>query len=1081
MSSPRLKLLGLVWLLLVSHSALADPGSTLADSSPVALATGPATVGTNFNGGGPWQPELSEHIFRTAAAGNFPVPVISAHDLANGVTPVVLSGIVHSLSGPATKLTDGLGASGEDDPANCFFYENSVPLGRFRISLERPEAIGQINLYSWHRNGQFGGARAPLRVNVYASDGTAEGFNSDDPSSPGFMLLARVNTLRPGGVNAQGGQHGASIFLSDGKPLGSFRHFIFDALPPVDGLIHTFIGEVDIVAAAGPKVVSANNAGGQHFDEHIAPLLSRRCLDCHNPTDKKGGLDLTGAAAAGAGGDSGPAFAPGSADSLLLERIGNDEMPPKHPLSTAEKQLLRDWIAAGAIWGTSPIDRFRYSSDNRAGFDWWALKPISTLPVPTVRQAEWPASAIDRWILARLESKNLSPAPGADRRTLIRRVTFDLIGLPPTPEETEAFTNDDAPQAYEQLVDRLLASPHYGERWASHWLDLVRFSESQGFERNKYYPSAWKYRDWVVQAFNADLPYDEFIRQQLAGDVLHPDDPKAIVAAGYLVATPHDLLGLTQGSPAMKAGTREDELENLVGNISQTFLGLTVNCARCHDHKFDPLEQAEYFQLVSAVGGLARLDRAVPALAASAESSANSSPREVEAQAAEDQLAAAIGVEGAKAIQEARAAGILEAEESLAKAQAAVDEREKKGLTDPNRLQTTEDRRRNLRAAQDLLAYARQPHATAGLDRLLEQVPRPARSGYAQAIARLSALDAEDRLALGGTAMGFSSVPPQYFHLLRRGNFRDPGEVVAPRGFRCLATLSADWGVGADAPETVRRLRLAEWITDSRNPLPARVIVNRLWHYHFGVGLVDTPSDFGFSGGRPSHPELLDQLAADLIANRWSLKALQREIVLSATYRQSTRFDAEAAKTDADNRLLWRRTPQRLDAESVRDAVLAASGELNLRIGGPSFHDFQVDIKADNIAYRLTNDFGPSTNRRTLYRTVVREASPPLLETLDCADPSVSSPRRTVTTTPLQALSLLNNSFMRQAAAALGVRAREEAGDGLDQQIDRAFRLALGRRASEAELHLAHKFATEFGLAEFCLVILNSNEFLYVD
>jgi Protein of unknown function (DUF1553)/Protein of unknown function (DUF1549)/Planctomycete cytochrome C len=1080
-SSPRLKLLGLVWLLLVPHSALADPGSALAESNPATLASGTATVGTNFNDGGPWQPEMPEHIFRSAAAGNSPLPAISTRDLANGITPVVISGTVHSLSGPATKLTDGLGPSDQDDPANCFFYENNVALGRFRISLEQPESIGQINLYAWHRNGQFGGARAPLRVNVYASDGTAQGFNSDDPASPGYVLLARINTLRPGGVNAQGGQHGASVFFSDGKPLGRFRHFLFEALPPVDGLVHTFIGEVDIVAAAGPKLIAADSAGGQHFDEHIAPLLSRRCLDCHNPTDKKGGLDLASAAAAATGGDSGPGFLPGAADSLLLDRVGNDEMPPKHPLSAAEKQLLRDWVASGAGWGTSPIDRFRYSSDNRAGFDWWALKPISALPLPAVRQTDWPSSAIDRWVLALLEAKQLSPAPAADRRTLIRRVTFDLTGLPPTPDEIERFINDDAPQAYERLVDRLLASPHYGERWARHWLDLVRFSESQGFERNKYYPSAWKYRDWVVQAFNADLPYDEFIRLQLAGDVLHPDDPRAIVAAGYLVATPHDLLGLTQGSPAMKAGTREDELENLIGNIGQTFLGLTINCARCHDHKFDPLEQAEYFQLASAVGGLARLDRALPALAASTQSSTNGSPRAVEAQAAEDQLAVAIGLEGAKAIQEFRATGIEEAEASLAKAQAVVDEREKRMLTDANGLQVTEDWRRQLRSAQDLLAYARQPHSTLGLDRLLEQVPRASRPAYSEAIARLSALDAEDRLTLGGTAMGFSSAPPQYFHLLRRGSFRDPGEVVSPRGFRCLATLSPDWGVEADAPETQRRLRLAEWITDPHNPLPARVIVNRLWHYHFGIGLVDTPSDFGFSGGRPSHPALLDQLAADLIANRWSLKALQREIVLSATYRQSTTFNANAAKVDADNRLLWRHAPQRLDAESARDAVLAVSGELNLLVGGPSFHDFQVDMKADNMAYRLVNDFGPSTNRRTLYRTVVREASPPLLETLDCADPSVSSPRRTVTTTPLQALSLLNNGFMRQAATALGARVHEEAGSELDPQIERVYRLVLGRAATETELQLAHNFAAEFGLAEFCLVILNSNEFLYVD
>jgi hypothetical protein len=576
------------------------------------------------------------------------------------------------------------------------------------------------------------------------------------------------------------------------------------------------------------------------------------------------------------------------------------------------------------------------------------------------------------------------------------------------------------------------------------------------------------------------MPYDEFVRQQLAGDVLHPDNPAALIAAGYLVVTPHDLLGLTQGSSAMKAATREEELENLVGNIAQTFLGLTVNCARCHDHKFDPLAQVEYYQLASAVGGLARLDRMLPAPALAPAAPAQSG-QDAEITAAENELVTALGAGGAAAIEAARAAAIKEAETALAAAKAVVEEREKNGPKDPNGLQVTADRRRDAFAAEDVLAYAQQPHSTSGLDQLLERVPRQSRAAWDAALLGLSAMEMRSHLAMGGSVMGFSSSPPLYFHLLQRGNFRDLGEVVTSRGLRCLATLPPDWGLGADAPESERRSRLAQWITDPRNPLPARVIVNRLWHYHFGVGLVDTPSDFGFNGGRPSHAELLDQLAADLVEHGWSLKAIQRQIVLSATYRQQARLDPVAAKIDASNRLLWRRTPQRLDAESVRDAVLAVSGELNPRMGGPSFQDFQLGSEGANIIFTLSNAFGPATNRRSIYRTVVRAASYPLLESLDCADPSVSIPRRAVTTTPLQALSMLNNSFMRKAAAALSQRVEQDAGGDLDRQIERIYRLALGRGPTDPELDLARKFAAEFGLTEFCLVIFNSNEFLYVD
>ena len=1035
---------------------------------------------TNFNNRDAGQPEFSEFIFRGATSGNGPVPPISDHDLAHGLKPHIIVGKVHPLSGPPEKLTDGNGAATDDDPRNCLFFDNEVPVGRFRVSLPKAEPVAQINLFAWHRNALSGGVRAPLKLSVYASDGTEPNFDANDPHGPGYVRVADVNTIRLGGVAAQSGQHGASVNPSARNSLGTFRHFLFEVQSPVDGLTHTFFSEIDLVRATDtpPRVVTAEST---HFDEHIAPLLAKRCLDCHNTSDRKGGLDLTRADTAAAGGDSGVAIAPGRPEkSFLFERVTNDEMPPKHPLPPHEKQLLHDWLAAGAPWGSDPIDRFQFTSETRAGFDWWALQPLASSIQPDTKNKTWSARPIDAFVLARLEAEGLSAAPPADRRTLIRRVTFDLIGLPPTPEEVAAFINEPSPDAYQRLVDRLLASPHYGERWARHWLDLVRFAESQGFERNKFYPSAWRYRDWVIQAFNTDLPYDEFVRLQLAGDVLHPDEPHALIATEYLVCGPRDLLGLSQGSDAMKASTREDELEDLVGNVSQTFLGLTVNCARCHDHKFDPLYQSEYYQLAAALGGILRNERPLPR--PQTESTATGSARDSAMASIEVGLTELLGGNGAASLQQARTEILREAEKEAERVKTASDTADQSAAKgDANMQQMAMDRRRDFLQSQDLLVAARSPHATIAFDRVWEHLPAAQRAACATPLMALSQLEMHASPLLGGTAHGFVSAPPQFFHVLARGSFRQPGVVVAARGLSCVGNVPSDWGLTPDAPESQRRLRLAQWITDPRNPLPARVIVNRLWHYHFGVGLVETPNDFGYNGGQPSHLQLLDWLAVDLVRHGWSLKHIQREIVLSAAYQQSGQFNAAAAQVDIGNRLLWRKTPSRLEAEATRDAILAVSGELNPRMGGPSFRDLQLNVQDNNASYQPIDVFSATVNRRTVYRTVVRAATPPLLDTLDCADPAVATPRRTVTTTPLQALSLLNNPFMRKAADAFAERVRRECEEQPDRQIDRAYQLAFGREATVGERETAQRFVADHGLAELCLMIFNSNEFVYLD
>jgi len=640
--------------------------------------------------------------------------------------------------------------------------------------------------------------------------------------------------------------------------------------------------------------------------------------------------------------------------------------------------------------------------ERRAGPDWWSLQPVRPVAIPGAGAGRSPINPIDHFILDRLQKERLAPSPAADRRTLIRRLSFDLIGLPPEPHEVEAFVADTSAGAYERLVDRLLDSPHYGERWARHWLDIVRYGESQGFERNKFRPSAWKYRDFVVEAFNSDMPYDRFVRWQIAGDVLRPDDPLAVIASGFLALGPYDLTAYNNGTPDMRKFAREEELEGLVATVGQAFLGLTVNCARCHDHKFDPVTQSEYYRFSAALGGT---------------------------------------YQGA----------------------------ERECVTDANRA-TVEKRVQALRHEAQLIASE---------ERLADALTKPSLA------AQRHRLQSIIRLLQAGPVHTTRPKQPGAWHIMSRGDYRKPGQVVAPGGVAAVAGVSPDWQLPQDAPEAERRKALAGWITDPRNPLTARVIVNRLWGYHFGTGLVRTPSDFGFQGGAPSHPELLDWLAWQLVhpdgGPTWSLKRIQRLIVTSAAYRQSSRIVPQAAHVDADNRLLWRQTPRRLEAEAFRDAVLAVSGEIDLRMGGPGFRDFKHTSAGDNETYAVFDAVGGEFNRRSLYRTCVRSGSSPLLDVLDCPDPSVTTPKRTVTSTPLQALSLLNNRFMEYCAERFAERLNREAPGDVAAQVRRAYALCFAQSATDAEVAFGENFAAKHGLGQLCLVLLNTNEFSSVD
>jgi hypothetical protein len=597
----------------------------------------------------------------------------------------------------------------------------------------------------------------------------------------------------------------------------------------------------------------------------------------------------------------------------------------------------------------------------------WAFKPVRRVAVAEVKTGGWDRNPIDAFVYRRLAENGLRPAPQAERRTLIRRLTFDLHGLPPTPDEIDAFLRDDSDRAVAELVDRLLDSPRYGERWARHWLDVARFSESQGFERDKIRQNAWRYRDYVIDAFNHDLPYDRFMREQIAGDVLDPPTRAGIIATGFLVAGPYDEVGNGQKSQVMRARVREEDLEDIVSAVGQTFLGVTVNCSRCHDHKFDPIPQRDYYSIKAVFEGIRHGERSILTAADKLEIEARGTAPRLEIARAEDRL----------------------------------------------------------------LAYAANPR------------------------------------------------PPEPTYLLNRGEVLEKGELMTARGLAAVTEPVADLGLKPDSPEAERRRRFADWLAHPANPLPARVMMNRVWQHHFGRGLVDTPSDFGASGGRPTHPELLDWLAGTFLREGWSLKAMHRLILTSATYLQSSEGRPSALAVDADNRWLWRYTPRRLEAEAVRDSMLAVAGTLNLATGGPGYRPFELVI--DNTHFYLPRDkVGAEFNRRTIYRIGVQSLRDPVLDSLDCPDLSTKTPVRGRTTTPIQALALMNDSFVQRQAADFAARLRREAGGAAPDRIRQAIRLAFGRDAEPDEISAAGPLIEQHGLPQFCWALLNANEFIHV-
>jgi len=877
----------------------------------------------------------------------------------------------------------------------------------------------------------------------------------------------------------------------------------------------------------------------------------------------------------------------------------------------------------------------------RAGPDWWSLQPLGKESPPFVRDLPVNANPIDAFIRSKLEAAGLRAANPADKVTLIRRLTFDLTGIPPTPGEIDSFVADDSAGVFEKLVDRLLASPAYGERWARHWLDVVRFSESHGFEYDRLRDHAWNYRDYVIRSLNNDKPYAQFVREQLAGDVLPGAGSDGVIATGMLVAGPYDQAGMGAASQLIRLKAREDELEDMIGLVSQTFLGVTLNCARCHDHKFDPFTARDYYRLKAVLAGVTPGDRPVlsnaedrvrgetlgnmerqlreaKSLLLKLESAARekvlaqrgqlsakkdeSLPRPISRWAFDSDGKDSIGTLHAELKNGARVVGgrlVVDGQKSFAatlplardltaktleawvamptlkqagggvigvqtlnggtfdaivfgeqkpmkwiagsngfvrtRAMNGPDETAKPG--ELIHLVVTYDGSGRITAYRSGRLYGEPytveaPHGKVsfsakdsqvvfgmrhsgggnaflqgeieearlydfaltaeqvlasyrgGIERIssveLRAVMTPAdRSTHTEAESAITRLDSQ-LAQLRRTSLTYAVNPKPHppTVILKRGDVEKPGDPVTA-GSPAVVKGPPPFNAPEGASEAERRLAFAEWVVHAENPLTWRVIVNRVWQHHFGAGLARSPSDLGQNGERASHPELLDWLAIWFRDSGGSIKALHRLIVLSATYRQAATFDPKAAEKDVDNQLLWRFAPRRLEAESVRDAMLAVSGKLNREAGGPSFRPFRVETF--NSAFYLPFDEDrPDFNRRSVYRMNVTSSRDPVLDVLDCPDPSVKTPRRSTTTTPLQALTMMNNPFTNRLAKSFADRVQREAGANPEAQIALSYRLALGRLPNEAEIRLAARTIKESGLHVVCWALMNANEFVYL-
>ena len=990
-----------------------------------------------------------------------------------------------------------------------------------------------------------------------------------------------------------------------------------------------------LLVLALPLLLSSDAAlaGDQFFEQQVAPLLERRCLSCHNSVDRRGDFSLQSAETLLQSGH----VVPGQPeDSQLLTVVTAQngrapEMPGSGPpLTEAEVQLLRQWIQQGAVW---PADR-QLQEPVVSDFNWWSFQPLARPHVPQFSDAAataWIRNPVDAFVLHRLRLAGLEPAPPASRRTLIRRLSFDLLGLPPHPAEVEAFVSDPDPQAWEKLVDRYLAAPQYGEHWARHWLDVVRYADTCGYDKDKLRPNAWPYRDYVISSLNADKPWDRFVQEQIAGDVLFPGTPDGILGLGFIAAGPWDFIGHVEVPESKIDGkvARNIDRDDMVVGTMNAFCSLTVQCARCHNHKFDPFTQQHYYGLQAVFAAVDRAERPW-----------DTDPQ-VEQQRTQLQMARTKAQQDRDQLQtEIRSAGgsrLVELEQRVA-------ELKPKAMVAPKKpefgyhsaVEATENaakwvqvdlgsprpvRQIVLHPCHDEfagigsgfgfpvrfrveVAQSPPPNTAVNWNTVLDQTrtdfPNPGllpvsvavnqpvqlirvtatrlvkrSSDYIFALAELEALLADGSNAAGGAAVAaldsieapvrwgqanlvdghwptaadpaaeqqlaaasreltqlMSSVmtterqqkldeltaaitsadsqlaalpagrmvyaaathfstqgnfiatqgKPREIRVLHRGNETQPREPAEPGTIPLSAADEFRFQLPPNHTEGERRAALARWIVRAENPLTWRSLVNRVWQYHFGRGLVDSPNDFGRMGQTPTHPELLDWLAGRFLQDGQSLKSMHRLLLLSSTWQQSAEQREDALTVDAENHLLWRMNRRRLTAEELRDAVLMVSGALDMKMGGPGFYLFALE-KTDHSPHYEYHKFDPAdpqSHRRSVYRFIVRSQPDPFMTTLDCADSSQSTPRRHETLTPLQALSLLNNKFNLVMSQRFAERIqREFAAD--QQRIELAFQLVTGRDPEPEEAADMLQYAAAHGWPALCRLLLNLNEFVFVE
>jgi hypothetical protein len=821
-------------------------------------------------------------------------------------------------------------------------------------------------------------------------------------------------------------------------------------------------------------------------------------MQCHGLANPMAGLDLRTREGALKGGSHGPAIVPGNAPASRLYKHVSAQEQPQMPLggklSDEEIAVLKAWIDTGAAWdpavqlasptaAAQPVVPERKFTDAQRKY--WAFQKVVKPAVPAVKEKSWVRTPVDAFILAKLEERRLKPNPPADKTTLIRRAYFDLVGLPPTPEQVQEFLSDNSTDAFDKVVSGLLASPRYGERWGRHWLDLARYADTQGFKADETRPNVWRYRDYVIDAFNQDRPYDRFIKEQIAGDELYPNDPAAKVGTGF------NRLWPDESNLANPILMRQEILDDITDTVASVFTGLTYGCAKCHDHKFDPILQKDYYKLQAFFAGTTNADRTS---LLSGEQAALYQQRYAEWDAKTRDIRSRMHemLEGVRLTATNNAIGMFPKE-----AQEAI-------FTPP-------EKRTSMQWQMYYRSASRLPKEAA-LERSLKGEAKERYDALKKELAQYDSIKPPDPPV--AEVMVDQGREAPLTHILAKGVWDAPLETVQPGFLSILDPNPAQIVPPEGLDSSGRRTALAKWLTDPANPLVSRVMVNRIWHYHFGDGIVGSPSDFGIMGERPSNPQLLDYLASTFVENGWSIKSMHRMIMLSSAYRQSSGYQPQAAQADPHNKLLWRFERRRLEGEVIRDSMLFASGQLNLKVGGPGvFPPLPPGVSMPGSTYLnwKTEKDPAETNRRSVYIFVKRNLRYPMFETFDFPDTHEPCPRRYATVTPTQPLALMNDELVMDWARVLAGRVLNDGGLSPEQQIERTYRLVFSRAPKNEERRLILDFlhqqsgllaarlergekvpipaavpqgispAEAAAFVELFHTLLNSNEFIYMN